>query len=82
MSSFKCLCALPRLSLCTCMSIVGDGLDDTLRGEVDKSKVMQVRVGLNITGGDIDRRLPFVKTERRDVSPVGRSVIWENQRCS
>lgn len=82
MSSFKCLCALPTLSLFTCMSIVGDGLDDMLRGEVDEGKVVQVRVGLDIASGDVDWRLPFVKAKRGDVSPVGWSVIWENQRCS
>lgn len=60
------------------MSIVCDGLDDVLRGEVDKGKVKQVKVGLNMAGDYINRRLPFFSTERTgDVSPVGRGVRCE-----
>lgn len=57
------------------MSIVCDGLDDVLRGEVDEGKVSQVVVNRNMAGCYINRRLPFLSTERAgDVSPVGRGV--------
>lgn len=69
--------AFGRLSLCTCVSIVCDGLDDVLRGEVDKGKVPQVVVDLNMAGYYINRRLLFFSTERTgDVSPVGRGVVY------
>lgn len=70
--------ALGSLSLCTCMSIVYDGLDGVPRGEVDEGEVTQVVVGLNMAGDDINRRLPFFSTESTgDVSPVGRGVVYE-----
>lgn len=69
-------------SLCTCMSIVCDGLDGVRRGEVDEGKVMQVRVSHNMAGGYINRGLPFFSTESTgDVSPVARAVSCERKRC-
>lgn len=45
------------------MSIVCDGLD-VLRGEVDEGEVKQVMVSLNMTGDDVNGRLPFISAER------------------
>lgn len=67
------------LSLCTCVSIVYDGLDDVLRGEVDEGKVVQVVINRDTAGDYINRRLPFLSTRRTgNVSPVGRGVVCES----
>ena len=63
------------------MSIVCDGFDDMLRGEVDEGKVMQVRVRLNMVGNYINRRLSFSSTERiMEVCPVAWAVVYESER--
>lgn len=64
---------------CTCMSIVFDGFDDVLRGEVSEVKVKQVGVRLNMAGDYVNRRLPLASAERTsEVSPVGWRVFCES----
>lgn len=65
------------LTLCTCLAVVYDGLDDAWRGEVDEGKVKQVSVSLNFGGDDVNRRLPLSSAGMAEVGPLTRAVICE-----
>lgn len=61
--------------MCTCMSVVDDGLYGLLRVEVDEGEVPQAVVPLDLAGVYVNRGLSFLRAECVwDVSPVGRGV--------
>lgn len=65
----------PKTGIATCMSVVGEGLEDTLGGEVGEGEVTEVGVSLNVTGDNVNRGLLLPSAEGMgDVGPMFRSV--------
>jgi len=67
-------CCVLSVSLRTCVTVVFDGFDDVSRGEVGEGKAEQVRVDLNVAGGYINGRLPFLSTGNIVVRPMLRGL--------
>lgn len=63
------------------MSIVLHCLEDILRGEINKLKVPQAAVYLNLAGGYINWRLPILSAARIVVFPVLWGIFYEKCIC-